>query len=91
MWTTGASQNFGKYSNPDFDAVVKKLNAEGDPAKRKGLFSEGEDILDASPPQFHFGFTSHMPMWRNYVKGLVLETRVQAEWGRFETVWMEPH
>ena len=89
VWTTGASQNFGKYSNPEFDAVVQELNGELDASKRAALFRKGEEILDASPPQFHFGFTAHMPMWRDYVKGLQLENRVQTEWGRFETVWLD--
>ena len=89
VWTTGASQNFGKYSNPEFDAIVKELNGELDGAKRAELFRQGEEILDANPPQFHFGFTAHMPMWRDYVKGLQLENRVQTEWGRFETVWLD--
>ena len=88
VWTTGASQNFGKYSNPEFDAIVEELNGELDGAKRAALFRQGEEILDANPPQFHFGFTAHMPMWRDYVKGLQLENRVQTEWGRFETVWL---
>ena len=89
VWTTGASQNFGKYSNPEFDAIVEELNGELDGAKRAALFRQGEEILDANPPQFHFGFTAHMPMWRDYVKGLQLENRVQTEWGRFETVWLD--
>jgi len=89
VWTTGASQNFGKYSNPEFDAIVTELNGELDGAKRAELFRQGEEILDANPPQFHFGFTAHMPMWRDYVKGLQLENRVQTEWGRFETVWLD--
>ena len=89
VWTTGASQNFGKYSNPEFDAIVTELNGELDATKRAALFRQGEEILDANPPQFHFGFTAHMPMWRDYVKGLQLENRVQTEWGRFETVWLD--
>ena len=89
VWTTGASQNFGKYSNPEFDEIVTELNGELDAMKRAELFRKGEEILDANPPQFHFGFTAHMPMWHNYVKGLQLEKRVQTEWGRFETVWLD--
>ena len=89
VWTTGASQNFGKYSNPEFDAIVEQLNGELDPMKRADLFRKGEEALDANPPQYHFGFTAHMPMWRDYVKGLQLEKRVQTEWGRFETVWLD--
>ena len=89
VWTTGASQNFGKYSNPEFDDIVTELNGELDPMKRAELFRQGEELLDSNPPQFHFGFTAHMPMWHNYVKGLQLENRVQTEWGRFETVWLD--
>ena len=89
VWTTGASQNFGKYSNPEFDSLVEELNGELDGAKRSELFRQGEELLDSNPPQFHFGFTAHMPMWRDYVKGLQLENRVQTEWGRFETVWLD--
>ena len=89
VWTTGASQNFGKYSNPEFDDIVVQLNGELDPMKRAELFRQGEELLDSNPPQFHFGFTAHMPMWHNYVKGLQLENRVQTEWGRFETVWLD--
>ena len=89
VWTTGASQNFGKYSNAEFDDIVTELNGELDAMKRAELFRKGEEILDANPPQFHFGFTAHMPMWHNYVKGLQLEKRVQTEWGRFETVWLD--
>lgn len=89
VWKTDGSQNFAKYSNPEFDKVVDQLNAELDVVKRAALFKQGEDLLDANPPQFNFGFTSHMPMWRNYVKGLSLEQRVQTEWGRFETLWLD--
>jgi hypothetical protein len=53
------------------------------------LLRKGEELLDADPPQYHFGFNSHLPMWRNNVKGLVLDQRVHAEWGRFETVWLD--
>jgi peptide/nickel transport system substrate-binding protein len=89
VWTTGASQNWSRYSNPEFDKVVADLNKELDPVKRAALFRKGEELLGANPPQYHFGFTSHMPMWRNYVKGIVLETRIMTEWGKFETIWLD--
>jgi len=87
---TGASQNFGRYSNADFDAVVDKLNREADPKKREALWVEGQDILDNDPPEVHFGYTAHMPMWQNYVKGLNFPERLHQEWGRFSTtVWLD--
>ena len=88
-WATGGSQNHAKYSNPEFDAVLKKLDAELDPDKRLTLFREAEDLLDANPPQINYGFTAHSPMWHVDVKGLRLDERVAAEWGRFETVWLD--
>ena len=88
-WGTGGSQNHAKYSNPEFDAILKQLDAELDPAKRDILFRQAEDLLDANPPQYNYGFTAHSPMWNNEVKGLRLDERVAAEWGRFETVWLD--
>lgn len=88
-WGSGGSQNHAKYSNPEFDAVLKELDAELDPAKRETLFRKAEDLLDANPPQYNYGFTAHSPMWHNDVKGLRLDERVAAEWGRFETVWLD--
>ena len=89
VWRTGGSQNFARYSNPAFDKLVDQLSVEPDPAKRRELGAKGQDLLDADPPQIHFGYTSHMLMWRNNVKGLSLEQRLHQEWGRFDTVWLE--
>ena len=88
-WGTGGSQNHAKYSNAEFDAILKQLDAELDPSKREMLFRQAEDLLDANPPQYNYGFTAHSPMWNNVVKGLRLDERVAAEWGRFETVWLD--
>ena len=90
VWTCGASQNFGRYCNPEFDAIVAKLSVEGDRAKRAALWVEGQNILDNDPPEVHFGFTAHMPMWQNYVKGLNFPERLHQEWGRYSTtVWLD--
>jgi hypothetical protein len=36
------------------------------------------------------GYTFHLPMWRNKTKGLALDRRVRALWGRLDTAWEEP-
>jgi peptide/nickel transport system substrate-binding protein len=89
VWKTNGSQNFAYYSNPEFDKVVDALSKETDPDKRRELFAKGQSLLDADPPEVHFGFTSHMLMWRNKVKGLGLDGRLHQEWGRYDTVWVE--
>ena len=89
MWTTGASQNLSGYSNPEFDQVVADLNKALTPLDRAPLFRKGEDLLDQDPPQIVHGFTDHLPVWQNYVKGINIDKRQFTEWGRFETVWLD--
>jgi peptide/nickel transport system substrate-binding protein len=86
---TGGSKNWSRYSSKEFDALLDKLNVEGDAAKQKELFRQGMDLLDQEVPFFLTGFTAHSPMWRNNLKGLVLDKRVYSEWGRVETAWFD--
>ena len=46
-------------------------------------------MLDENPPEYLIGYTFHLPMWNNRVKGLSLDNRIFAEWGRIETVWLD--
>ena len=85
---TGASQNWSKYSNPDFDALLDKLAVEIDPDKRQELVNQG-DMLDENPPFFLIGFCAHSPMANQSVKGLAIGERLWSKWGRFETVWLD--
>jgi peptide/nickel transport system substrate-binding protein len=93
LWTarlkTGASQNWSRYSNPKLDSVIDQLNAETDEAKRKQLFNQGMDTLDENPPFYLIGFCAHSPLWRSYVKGMSMDTRLHVEWGRLDTVWLD--
>lgn len=86
---TGGSQNWSRYSNPDFDAIVDQLATEIDPEQRQALVDQALDLLDENPPFFLIGFCAHSPMWSLDVKGLNLEARQWSKWGRFETVWLD--
>ena len=88
-WRTGGSQNFGAYSNPDFDALLEQIDNELDSTVRADLISQAEDVLDQDPPSYLVGYTFHLPMWNSKVKGLDLANRAFAEWGRIETVWID--
>ena len=88
-WKTGGSQNFSGYSNPDFDALLEQIDVELDSAKRADLIAQAQVQLDENPPWYLIGYTFHLPMWRNYVKGISLDNRLFTEWGRFETVWLD--
>lgn len=88
-WRTGGSQNWGGYSNSDFDALLDQIDIETDTATRQDLINQALDVLDQDPPWFLFGYTFHLPMWRTRVKGLALDDRAFAEWGRIETAWLD--
>jgi peptide/nickel transport system substrate-binding protein len=86
---TGASQNWSRFSSPEFDKLLDEINNTSDNAKLDELFKKGMDVLDQEVPFYVTGFTAHSPMWRNYVKGLSLDKRVHVEWGRNETAWLD--
>jgi len=88
-WYTGADYNYSRYSNSDFDKVVDGLNATMDPVEKYKLFRAGEAILDKDSPNVPVGWIVHHLMWNDYVKGLSLEQRAQAQWGRIDTVWLD--
>lgn len=93
MWNTylrtGASQNWSRYSNPDFDALLDELAVELDPTARQEIINRGLDMLDENPPFFLIGFCAHSVMASTAVKGLALEDRAWSKWDRFETVWLD--
>ena len=45
LYTTGASANDGKYSNPEFDAKVKEAAAAKSPEDAAKLYNEAQEIL----------------------------------------------
>ena len=88
FYKTGGAQNFGSYSNPKFDDLLKQSDSEQDTTKRKALLDQIQDLLDQDPPWLFIGYTDHLLMWRANVKGVAFDKRVQTEWGRIETAWL---
>ena len=85
----GAPKNYSRYCNPEFDAVVAKLNVELDPVKRYALFRQADDILDANPPMLMIGHAVNDPVWAKYFKGLNLKAWTWVQYQRFETGWLD--
>ncbi len=86
---TGASQNWSRYSNPEFDALLDELAVELDPAARQELVNQALDMLDENPPFFLIGFCAHSVIANQAVKGLSIEERAWSKFDRFETVWLD--
>lgn len=45
MWTTGGGNNDAKYSNPAYDAAIKKAMSTSDPAERMAAMHEAENLI----------------------------------------------
>src|SRR5262250_2766182 len=86
---TSGSLNFSRYANAEFDKLLKQINSETNKAKRKQLFAQGMTMLDQTAPLYLIGFTDHLPMWRNTVKGHNSEARGFSELGRVDTFWLD--
>jgi peptide/nickel transport system substrate-binding protein len=89
LFRTGASQNWGSYSNGKFDDLLAKSDGELDKAKRRELLDQMQDILDGDPPWILIGYTYHLPMWQKYVKGLAMDQHAFSLWSRVETAWID--
>ncbi|MGG8410606.1 peptide ABC transporter substrate-binding protein [Streptomyces sp. 12297] len=55
LYYTGASSNYGKFSNKDFDKLVDEANRETDTAKAVAKFQDAEKVLAAQMPS--------IPLW----------------------------
>ncbi|MDQ3695511.1 MAG: ABC transporter substrate-binding protein [Chloroflexota bacterium] len=86
---SGASTNWSRYANEEFDALLDQITVEADETVRQDLFDQGIAMLDADPPFLMIGFCAHSAMWHASVKGLALEDRLFSQFGRFETVWLD--
>jgi ABC-type transport system substrate-binding protein len=47
---TGSSSNVGRWSNPDYDAVIDEAAATADPEEQARLYAQAQDILEAEAP-----------------------------------------
>ncbi|WP_424211979.1 peptide ABC transporter substrate-binding protein [Streptomyces sp. BI20] len=55
LYYTGASSNYGKFSNPEFDKLVDEANRESDTAKAVAKFQDAEKVLATQMPA--------LPLW----------------------------
>lgn len=87
---TNGPQNYGNWSNPAFDDLLSKVDAELDAEKRRGLVAQAEDLLDQECPMFMHGWMSIPRIWRTPVKG-VDQQHIQGSYlvVRYDTIWLD--
>jgi len=89
-YLTNAPQNYSKWRNEPFDALVKQIDHEADPARRKALIRQTEDILEQDPPLLPVAWERVNDGWHNYVKGHNPTNYFGIyDVVRFDTVWLD--
>ena len=69
LHTTGG-QNYGNFSNPEFDALVEKGRSIFDEQERKAIYDEAQDrLLDEWNPRLYWSWSSTVVSFRSYLKG----------------------
>jgi ABC-type transport system substrate-binding protein len=62
-------QDYSFWSNDKFNALVDQIDAEVDPAKRKALVRQAEEIMEQDPPVLPICWEQINDVWWNYLKG----------------------
>ena len=62
-------QNYSKWSNTDFEALLPLIDRELDEAKRKDLVRQAEAICEQDPPVLPISWEKINDGWHTYVKG----------------------
>ena len=89
MYVTGASQNWGGYSNPELDSLVDMMDGELNASALGVQVKQVQEMLDNNPPGVLYDFGNHRMVWGNHVKGMPFRIRIQAIWDRLDTVWLD--
>ncbi len=70
MWVTGGGNNDAKYSNPQYDKLIKDANVEPDAKKRMGMLHQAEDLLMKDYAVCPLYFYVSQVVEKPYVKGI---------------------
>ena len=69
LHTTGG-QNYGNFSNPEFDALVEKGRSVFDVEERKAIYDEAQDrLLNEWNPRLYWSWSTVIVAFRSYLKG----------------------
>ena len=90
VFKTDGPQNWGGYSNPEFDAVYRNILQESDEAKMVQHIEDGLKILDKDVPVIIINTSKPSQAWYNYLKGHNLAVRTSVyDPLRWQSIWLD--
>ena len=69
MLRAGGGNNYGRYANPEFDALLDQATAERDLAKRGQMLAQAEQMMLDDYPMVFVRFQTQPVIVQPYVKG----------------------
>ena len=66
---TDGPQNYSRWSNADFETLLKRINRELDASKRMSLIRQAESVMEQDPPLLPVSWERIYDGWFDYVKG----------------------
>ena len=90
FYRCGGSENHSNYCNPEFDAVMEKVDTEPDFDKRYELVQQAAAILDEDPPVVEWWYNRTLAGWRTCVHGIEgKHGALVHNLDRMDTVWLD--
>lgn len=72
LYHSQSGQNFARYSNPEFDALVEEAALESDPARREALYREAEHIfIDQDMPVAPIYHYTYVRLYKPWVEPVI--------------------
>ena len=86
----GGGENHSNYCNPEFEAIMEKVDVETDPEVRYQLVQDAARVLDNDPPTIEFWYNRTLAAWRTCVHGIEGKNGALVHnLDRMDTVWMD--
>jgi peptide/nickel transport system substrate-binding protein len=89
-YTKDGPQNYSRWHNDRFDALVRQIDLELDATKRKALIRQAEAITEQDPPLLPVSWERLYDGWYDYVKGHnPYDYFGIYDVNRFDTMWLD--
>jgi ABC-type transport system substrate-binding protein len=84
-------QNYSRWHNEAFEALLPQIDSELDTAKRKALIRQAENIMEQDPPLLPVAWEKMNDAWYNYVKGHLPKPSYFGIYDvvRWDTTWLD--
>ncbi len=86
--TPQAAGNYVQYSNPEYDALVKKASAERDFDKQNELFKQANAIMTEDAPFWFFNYNKAIMAFQPWVHGIA-PVAVEMMYQDLTEVWVD--